>query len=110
MDYPEMITRLPMADISFDGVEGWLLQGDDQQAVFMDIASIGEVPEHSHGAQFGVVLEGEMTLTIGGESRLYGKGDSYFIPSGVIHSAVFHSRVKVIDVFDEEARYQAKTG
>jgi quercetin dioxygenase-like cupin family protein len=108
MDYPSMITDLPRADIPFDGVEGWLLQGPKQQLVFMDIAPIGAVPEHSHRAQFGVVLAGEMTLTIGGESKRLGKGDTYFIPDGVPHSAVFHSQVKVIDMFDEVARYGEK--
>jgi len=29
-----------------------------------DIDPIGEVPPHSHGAQWGVVVEGEMELTI----------------------------------------------
>jgi quercetin dioxygenase-like cupin family protein len=78
------------------------------EAVFMDIDPIGGVPEHSHGAQFGVVLEGEMTLTVGGESTRYKKGDTYAIPTGVPHSAEFHTRVKVIDMFDEAARYKAK--
>lgn len=108
MDYPAMITDLPRADIPFEGVKGWLLQGPKQQLVFMDIAPIGSVPEHSHRAQFGVVLDGEMTLTIGGESKRLRKGDSYYIPDGMPHSAVFHSQVKVIDMFDEEARYTAK--
>jgi quercetin dioxygenase-like cupin family protein len=49
-----------------------------------------------------------MTLTIGGESKRLGKGDTYFIPDGVPHSAVFHSQVKVIDMFDEVARYGEK--
>ena len=108
MDYPGMITNLPEADIPFDGVRGWLLQGPGQQMVFMDIAPVGAVPEHSHRAQFGVVLDGEMTLTIAGESRRLRKGDTYFIPDGVVHSAVFHTHVKVLDMFDEPGRYQVK--
>ena len=108
LDYPEMIKNLPQADIPFQGVKGWLLQGDNQQIVFMDIDPIGEVTEHSHAAQFGVVLDGEMSLTIGGETKLYKKGDTYFIPDGVPHSAVFQSRVKVIDMFNEKERYKTK--
>ena len=108
MDYPKMITDLPEADIPFKGVRGWILQGEDQQVVFMDIAPIGEVSEHKHGAQFGVVLDGEMSLTIGGETKRYKKGDTYIIPKGVVHSAVFHSQVKVIDIFFEKARYNSK--
>lgn len=108
MDFPEMIKALPEADIPFDGVRGWLMQGENQQAVFFDIDPIGEVKEHTHAGQFGFVLEGEMSLTIGGETKLYTKGDSYFIPAGVPHSAVFHTQVKAVDVFDESDRYKVK--
>jgi len=107
MEYPDMITSLPEADIPFEGVRGWLMQSETQQLVFMAIDPIGGVPEHSHGAQFGVVLEGEMTLTVEGVSTRYKKGDTYTIPEGAVHSAEFHTAVKVIDMFDEKARYKA---
>ena len=106
--YPEMITNLPEADIPFDGVKGWLLQGNDNQVVFFDIAPIGEVAEHAHGAQYGFVIDGEMELTIGGVTTTYKKGDSYFIPEGVMHSAVFKSRTFVMDVFADHDRYSTK--
>ena len=108
MEYPKMITDLPEADIPFEGIRGWLMQTTTQQLVFMELDPIGGVPEHSHSAQFGVVLEGEMTLTVGGESTRYKKGDSYAIPAGVPHSAEVHSHVKVIDMFDEVARFSVK--
>lgn len=108
VSYPKMITGLPEADIPFKGVRGWILQGQNQQAVFMEIEPIGEVGEHTHSAQFGVVFEGEMSLTIGGKTKRYRKGDSYAIPEGVPHSAVFHSRIFVMDVFNEKARYKPK--
>lgn len=108
MEYPKMITDLPEADIPFHGVKGWLMQTETQQLVFMDIDPIGGVPEHSHGAQFGVVLDGEMTLTVSGVSTRYKKGDTYAIPAGAPHSAEIHSHVKVIDMFDEKDRFKAK--
>jgi len=107
-EFPEMIRRLPEADIPLPGVRGRLLQGERHQAVFFEIEPIGAIPEHSHSAQFGVLLEGEMSLTIGGQTRRYRAGDRYFIPAGVPHSAVFHTSVRVFDVFDEPARYRAK--
>ncbi len=107
-EFPEMIRRLPEADIPFRGVRGRLLQGAAQQAVFFEIEPIGAVPEHTHAAQLGVMLAGEMSLTIGGATRRYRAGDSYFIPAGVPHSAVFHTAVRAIDFFDEPARYRPK--
>jgi len=107
--YPEVITGLPEADIPFKGVRGWLSQGADHQVVFFDIQAIGQVPEHAHGAQWGTVFEGEMQLNIGGEVRTYTKGDSYYIPPGVLHGAVFNQRTFLMDFFADADRYQPKT-
>ena len=107
-EFPEMIRGLPEIDVSLPGVRGWLLQGEGQQVVFFDIEPVGVIPEQAHGAQFGAVLDGEMSLTIGGETRRYHRGDSYFIPAGAPHRAEFHSRFRAIDIFDEPARYQPR--
>jgi quercetin dioxygenase-like cupin family protein len=106
--YPEIITSLPEADIPFKGIRGWLLQGEYHQVVFMEIEPVGKVAEHSHGAQWGVVVEGEMSLTIGGVTRKYCKGDHYFIPAGVVHSAEFHSKTFAIDYFADRDRYSRR--
>ena len=107
--YPDLITSLPQADIPFDGVRGWLAQAAETQIVFFEIEPIGEVAPHSHGDQWGIVVEGEMDLTIGDETRRYRRGDSYFIPAGVVHSACFHTHFRAIDVFGEAARYRAES-
>ena len=106
--FPEIIQNLPEADIPFTGVEGRLLQGENQQLVFFEIEPIGKVAEHKHGAQWGIVVEGEMDLTIDGKTRTYKKGDSYYIPDGVLHSAVFKKKTWVIDLFADKNRYVAK--
>lgn len=106
--FPRTITSLPQADIAFKGVKGWLSQAKDHQLVFMDIAPIGEVAPHAHGAQWGIVVNGEMKLTIGGKTRTYRKGDSYFIPKGRVHSARFNTRTFVIDFFADRKRYRTK--
>lgn len=107
-NFPEMILGLPEADIPFKGVRGWISQGPDHQIVFMDIEPIGEVAEHSHGEQWGVVLEGEMDLKIGGAVHNCRKGDSYHVGDGVPHSAVFKKRTFVMDMFRQKNRYKAK--
>jgi len=106
--FPDEIRNLPEADIPFKGVKGWLSQAGDHQIVFFDIEPIGQVAEHSHGAQWGVVFEGEMDLTIGGETKTYKKGDTYFVPANVLHSASFKVRTQVMDYFADKNRYKVK--
>lgn len=107
-EYPDMITRLPEIDLDIPGVRGRLLQAGDRQVVFFELEPVGAIPPHSHGAQWGMVIEGEIELTIGAETKIYRKGDSYFIPEGVEHSARIIVASRVIDMFDEPRRYSPK--
>lgn len=107
--FPQVITNLPEAELPFEGVRGWIAQGETHQLVFFEMERTAQVPGHSHDyAQWGVVLEGEMELTIGEDARVYGPGDDYVIPAGVTHSARFLSRARVLDFFSERARYRHK--
>lgn len=106
--YPDCIKNLPKGKIPFQGVEAWIAQGVTFQIAFFEIEPIGIVPPHSHSAQYGFVIEGEMSLTIGDKTYLYRKGDSYYIPEGVVHSAEFKTFVRVMDFFAEPARYETE--
>ena len=106
--YPEFLNNLPDIESVFKGVNGNLLQGKESQLVFMEIDAIGDVLPHSHGAQWGVVLKGEMKLTIDGVEKSYKNGDYYYIQSGVVHSAIFNSKVFLIDYFDDKGRYEVE--
>lgn len=103
--FSESIKDLPRVEIPLPGVRGWLLQGNDHQIVFFEIEPIGEIPAHRHGEQWGVVVEGEVELTIGGVTRLYRAGDSYHIPADVEHSARVLTCVRAIDFFADRDRY-----
>lgn len=106
--FPEMIEKLPDIDISLPGVQGKLFQGQAMQAVFFTIQGPAEIPPHAHQAQWGVILEGEAEMTISGQNRLYRQGDSYYIPTGAVHSIRVSSPVKALDFFNEPDRYQPK--
>jgi quercetin dioxygenase-like cupin family protein len=106
--FPEFIMNLPDADIPFPGVHGKISQAPDHQILFLDIEPIGQVLPHRHGEQWGIVVEGEMELTIGGVTRKYRAGDSYHIPANIEHAATFSSRVRVIDAFADVSRYRPK--
>jgi quercetin dioxygenase-like cupin family protein len=75
--------------------------GDHVQFSFVDIPHGGVVAEHSHAnEQMGVVLEGELDFTIGGETRTLRAGDVFRIPGGVPHSVVARNGpAKALDVF-----------
>ena len=104
--FPEIITDLPKADIKFEGIRGWIAQGDNYQIVFFEMKPSAEVLEHSHNAQWGIVVEGEMELTIKGKTKVYRKGDEYFIPALAKHSAKFLAKCRVIDFFSDKTRYK----
>jgi quercetin dioxygenase-like cupin family protein len=106
--FSEMIKSMPEVDVPVEGVRGWLLSGGEHQAVFFEIEQTAVVPPHSHCAQWGIVVEGEMELTICGEKAVYRRGDRYTIGAGVEHGARFLSKVYVIDVFGSPDRYKAK--
>jgi len=110
MEFPEIITRLPEADVPFPSttVKTRVLQSERGQLIFFQFLKDMDLPAHSHKAQWGTVIEGQIELTIGGETRTYRPGDSYFIPAGVVHSARIPAGAKVIDFFEEPHRYQLK--
>jgi len=107
--YPDLIEKLPQANIPIEGVTARLLQSEHGQLIFFDIPQGAKVPEHAHGDQWGTVLDGTLELTIGGEAKTYHKGDSYTIPAGVLHEATFPTRCRIIDLFADTDRYAAKT-
>ncbi|MHA2423589.1 MAG: cupin domain-containing protein [Candidatus Thorarchaeota archaeon] len=106
--FPDCIRELPKAKVPFQGVQVNIAQGDQFQVGFFEIEPIGVVSPHSHGAQYGFVIEGEMLLTIGDDTKLYRRGDSYYIPEGVVHSAEFKTFCRIMDFFDEPNRYETE--
>jgi quercetin dioxygenase-like cupin family protein len=106
--FPEPVTGLPRADVPLEGVTAYLSQGTGHQIVFMEFDRDVEVSAHSHGAQWGIVLEGTIDLTIGGVRRRYVRGDRYFIPAGVEHSAVIYAGYADATFFADPDRHRPK--
>ncbi|MBI4879953.1 MAG: cupin domain-containing protein [Planctomycetes bacterium] len=106
-EFPEFIRDLPQADVPISGVTGRLLQGERNQVVFFSFARDVAVPEHSHGAQWEIVVAGEVRLTLQGEERTYRAGESFFVPAGAQHSAQVRAGFRSIAVFDQADRYRA---
>jgi len=110
MDYPAFIDAFPGLDLPFpeDVVTSRAVRSDAGLVVFFSFHKDMVLPEHSHGAQWGTVVAGEIEFTIGGETRICRPGDSYEIPAGVVHGARIAAGTRVIDVFEEPDRYALK--
>ena len=106
--FPEAIRNLPEADIPIDGITAYLSQSDTHQILFMQFNENVELPEHSHAAQMGIVLEGKIELIIDGKSQFFSKGDRYYIPEGVKHSGKIYSGYADITFFNDPNRYPKK--
>lgn len=85
----------------WDGAVARAIHGERQTVAIIDLDPDQDVPEHSHdNEQLGFVLEGEITMTIGGDSRTLRPGDTYTILSAIPHSARSGpAGAKVVDVF-----------
>lgn len=59
---------------------------------------IGVLHNHVH-TQVTHISEGEFEVTIGAETKNLKKGDSFFIPSNVIHGVICLEAGMLIDVF-----------
>ena len=68
---------------------------------FVEFEPHSVVEPHSHRhEQMGLLLEGELTFTIGDEEHIVKPGQMWRIPGGVEHKAVAgHQTVKALDVF-----------
>ena len=106
--FPGPVTRLPNADITIKGCSAYLSQSGSHQIIFMEFAEDADLPEHSHAAQIGFVLEGRIDLTIGGTQHTFVKGDRYFIPEGVKHYGKIYAGYADITYFDQADRYGVK--
>jgi quercetin dioxygenase-like cupin family protein len=60
--------------------------GERMLLSLVDLAANAIIPPHSHPhEQIGMVVHGEMELTIDGETRKVKVGDVYVVPGGIEH-------------------------
>jgi len=69
--YPNIIQNLPKINVPIKGVNGYLMQSPNNQLVFFEFTEDTEIPLHSHGAQWGIVVDGKIELTIGTVTKTY---------------------------------------
>jgi quercetin dioxygenase-like cupin family protein len=85
----------------WEGVLGRAVEGERITLGVIELAPDCVVPQHEHAnEQLGLVIEGQITFTIGGETRTLGPGGTWRILGGVPHAATAGPQgAVVIDVF-----------
>ena len=85
----------------FPGVSILTCAADKMLISLVDLEPHSEVTEHSHPhEQVGMVLQGRLTFTIGGEAKTLGPGGLYRIPGGVRHKVVtLDEPARALDIF-----------
>lgn len=85
----------------FPGVHIFTTAGEQMMLSLVEFEPNAVVQPHSHPhEQMGMLLEGELTFTIGGQTRTVKPGEMWRIPGTVVHSAVAGNKpVKALDVF-----------
>ena len=106
--FPEAIRKLPEADIPIQGLTAYLSQDKNHQIVFMYFSQDAEVSPHSHDAQWGIVLEGKIALTVEGKEQTYTKGDRFYIQERETHSAKIYAGYASMEFFADKDRYKIK--
>ncbi|MCD7936383.1 MAG: cupin domain-containing protein [Tannerellaceae bacterium] len=106
--FPDPILNLPLADIPMEGLSAYLAQGTNNQILFMEFENDTQLAEHSHEAQWSIVLEGRNELIIERQKHIFIKGDRYYIPKGARHSGTIYAGYTDITFFAQSDRYKAK--
>jgi quercetin dioxygenase-like cupin family protein len=82
------------------GFTARLIHTREMTVAYVSIKAGSILPEHFHiNEQVTNMIEGELEMTVGGETRICEKGTLVTIPSNVPHSAVALTDCQVIDVF-----------
>ncbi|MBP1699237.1 MAG: hypothetical protein H6Q41_4425 [Deltaproteobacteria bacterium] len=82
------------------GIWSKLESGTNLTMAFMEIAPNKEGSAHDHPFdQCGVVIEGEIEMSVGEEKKLLRPMETYFIPAGIKHNwKTVASSAKILDV------------
>jgi len=95
------IGTVPAIDVWGDAVRARRIEGEKITLAIVELKPNSVVPEHQHpNEQIGFVIQGSVTFTIDGETRLLGPGGTWRILSNRPHGVtVGPEGAVVVDVF-----------
>ena len=93
--YPEKIRELELYDGRFDA---YRLKAEGANVLFASYHAGVSIAAHTHDTDnYGVIIRGELILTMAGETRRFGVGDWYYVPANMQHSASFEIETDEIE-------------
>ncbi|GAA0358423.1 hypothetical protein GCM10009092_23290 [Bowmanella denitrificans] len=85
--YPDKIRQLELYDGRFDA---YRLRAQGAEVLFASYQAGTQIPPHQHETDnYGVIIRGELILTMQGETRRFAVGDWYHVPANTEHAASF---------------------
>lgn len=102
MPFPEPIRRLPSTRLGEATV--FVHDAPHTQVQFIEAPPDRPVtvPTHTHDVEWGVVVEGQIRMDLGGRVEVHPAGTQHHIPSGLPHSFTFAPGTMSIHYFVEK--------
>jgi quercetin dioxygenase-like cupin family protein len=95
--FPRLIADLPAFDGPFDA---YRLTAEGCDVLFASYPAGTAIDDHSHDTHnVGVIVSGELILTVDGQTTRHGPGDWYEVPRGTTHSARFDIATAEIELW-----------
>ena len=83
-----------------EGFKGRFVHSENMTFAHWDIEAGALLPKHAHlHEQITYVMQGELELTVDGETNTLGPGSVVIIPSNVSHGGKSITNSRIIDVF-----------
>jgi quercetin dioxygenase-like cupin family protein len=84
----------------FPGFDAQFIHTENLTIGYINITEGSILPEHSHiQEQVTHILQGQLEMTVGGETFIVEKGKVAIIPSNVVHSAKALTNCIALDIF-----------
>ena len=86
----------------WQGISGRVIEGERMTLALVELEANGTVPVHQHEhEQMGILIRGQVTFTVGDETRTFEPGGTWIVPSMTPHGALTGpDGATVVEVFN----------
>jgi quercetin dioxygenase-like cupin family protein len=99
-NFPDKIKSLTPFSGRFDA---YTLTADGCKIFFAHYPAATKIEPHKHETDnYGIIIQGELFLTIAGEEKRFRTGEWYYVPAYTEHSARFEELTSEIEFWFEE--------